>query len=209
MDSHLTAMRDEIHRGLEQAEEDLRDNGDWDKWWTFLGSLQAMTKAGAFGLMKGLKRGLQYTDNKEDYLEQANAKLKIDKDTADRYIRVIDLYEREDFQGLDEPVLQQIQSLPVQWQIRMMQSLGDDPVTKEDIQNLLAAGSLDELNHKLRQRKGTVINREGLRFSITATGELYGWFNGEAIAGGPMAVWLGRKDGREYTEFLKRLGIRS
>lgn len=209
MDSNLMSMREEIQKGLEQAEEDLRDNGEWERWWQFCGSMQAMTKAGAFGLMLALKRGLAYSDNKEDYLQQVKAKLNIDPGTADRYIRVVELYEREDFQGLDEPVQNQLQSLPVQWQVRVMQSLGDEVLTPETVSMILAAGSFEELNYKLRERKGSVVNREGFRFSISTDGEVYGWFNGEILEGGPLAVWMGRKDGKEYTEFLKRLGIRS
>ncbi len=217
MDEYQRKMRDEITNGIGEAVADLQNRQHMGNWWAFLGTLQAMTKAGAYGVMLGMSKGWEAIsadpkkfDNmsREDYLRQGQANLNIDPGTGDRYMRTVSLYEREDFEGLDEPVLEQLQALPVQWQIRVMQSLGDNPITEEHVKDILSSGSFEQLNERLRLRKGGK-PRTGTSFSINPTGEVFAYYDGEIVQGGPVAVWTGRADSREYQEFLKRLGIRS
>jgi hypothetical protein len=208
MDAYQQKMRDEIETGIEQAVDDLRLHGNWDRWWEFVLTIQAMTKAGAYGTMLALSKGAELAENREEYLRQCQGKLRIDPKTADRYIRTVALYAREDFQGLDEPVLEQFQALPVQWQIRVMQSLGEERVTPQIVSDILSADSFDQLNQRLRDRKGST-PRTGTDFWINPTGEVFAYFNGEIVPGGPVAVWTSNTNGREYAEFVKRLGIRS
>lgn len=217
MDAYQKQMRDEIVKGLEEATADLAKHKNLSRYFDFLGTLQAMTKAGAYGLMLGMSRGWDVVkedangfDNmsREDYLLGAKAKLNIDPGTADRYMRTVMLYEREDFQGLDEPTLEQFQALPVQWQIRIMQSLGETHITPEVVKDVLSSGSFEQLNERLRQRKGGK-PRTGTSYSINPTGEVFAYWDGEIVQGGPVCVWTGSTEGREYFDFLKRLGIRS
>lgn len=208
MDDYQRKMRDELTKGIAEAEDDLKQNLDWGRWWAFVGSLQSMTKAGAYATMLALSRGVGYAENREEYLNMARANIKLDPKTADRYIRTIGLYEREDFQELDEPVLEQLQALPVQWQVRLMQSLGEEKLTNDILNDVLSSESFEQFNERLRLRKGGT-PRTGNTYSINPTGEVYAYWNGEMIQGGPVCVWTGRTDSREYADFLKRMGIRS
>lgn len=217
MDEYQRKMREEITNGIGEAIDDLQKHQDMGRWWSFLGTLQAMTKAGAYGVMLGMAKGWETINNnhaafggmsREDYLREGQSHLNIDPATGDRYMRTVSLYEREDFVGLDEPVLEQLQALPVQWQIRVMQSLGDTPITEEVVKDILSSGSFEQLNERLRLRKGGK-PRTGTSFSINPTGEVFAYYDGDIVQGGPVAVWTGRTDSREYAEFLRRLGIRS
>lgn len=199
------SVRTRISGNLDTLFEEIEKTGDWSNYWRYMVSIRNMERGGAFGLMEGLSRALRHNSNKEDLIQQAIARLDLDEDTVSRYMRIWGMYERPDFQALDPALVSQVQDLPVDWQRRIMQNVSDGfEVTTQYITDLLGAKSLRELNHKLKERRGGP-NKAGRTWSITPTGEVYSWYNGDYE--GQYAVWTGPTDTAAYDDFKRKLGI--
>ena len=115
-----SSVRTRISDSLKEIITEAVDTANWDNYWRYMVSIRNMERAGAFGQMEGLSRALEHFPNKEDFVQQAVARLDIDEDTVSRYMRIWGMYDRPDFQQLDPALREQVQNLPVDWQRRVM-----------------------------------------------------------------------------------------
>lgn len=199
-------VRQKITANLDDIIPQAAQSGDWSAYWRYMVTVRNMERASAFGQVEGLARAAVFFPNREDWLRQIESHLDIDRDTSSRYIRTWEMYDREDFQDLDPQVRKQLQDLPIQWQIRVMQNTSDGvPITAEFANAVIGSSSLKELNNRLRERRGIPAKGEGRSWSISPDGSFYSWFNGDLE--GSHGVWTGPNNIPAYDEFKKKLGI--